>query len=336
MVEACPRYALRKQLHSLQQLGFHLMSAFEMEFCMLNPSTLDPFYHSKNSMATLIHSEFEEFCYTLEKSCAAMGIDINASTIESGHSELELVMEPKFGIECSDSAFLMREAVKEIGNSFNYLPTFMCYFRPQCFSPSSAHFNLSLWTEDAQGKRTNAFYDANDPESLSSVFRHFLAGLIKHSRALCVFWCPTVNCYRRFKSFKLPPRADWGFNNRKVTFRIKNDSGSSPYLEIRKPSSACNHYLVTAACLVAGIDGIKQQLPLLPSAENSIENAYLPKSLEEALEALEEDEPLKKGLGEELVRWLVEVKTSAEIEPLKALSEKEKMEKEKFFYLYPF
>ena len=330
-MQACPRYALRKQLNTLQELGFHLMSAFELEYCLLDAETHEAVIPCKNTSLTLTHAEVEEYLYSVTQSCADANIDISDIRVEAGMSEFELVLAPKYGIDTSDDVFVARELIREVSSAFNFLATFMS-------SPSdhmntqSAHLNLSLWTQTSDGERKNAFYDANDPHKMSNVFRHFLAGLIKHGKALCAFWCPTVNCYRRLKKFKCTPKSDWDYDNRKTTFRVKNDGKLSTYLECRKPSSACNPYLVTAATLVAGIDGIRNQTPLPEACEDLFDPTRerksreevkdpLPESLEEALDELQKDEVLKEGLGEELLRWFVDLKRQKEINKIKSFED---------------
>ena len=341
-MQACPRYALRKQLNTLQELGFHLMSAFELEFTLFKAGTLDLASPIRNGALTQTHAKFEDYLYTVESALAKADVDIKDLRIEGGYGKFELVLVPRFGVKMSDGVFLAREVLKEVGRSMGYAASFMTIPTAKV-SAQSAHLNLSLWTQTSDGERENAFYDANDPHKMSNVFRHFLAGLIKHGKALCAFWCPTVNCYRRLKQFKSEAKLDWDYDNRKTTFRVKNDGKLSTYLECRKPSSACNPYLVTAATLVAGIDGIRNQTPLPEACEDLFDPTKerksreevkdpLPESLEEALDELQKDEVLKEGLGEELLRWFVDLKRQKEVVPTSSLDDEAKYDLERDMY----
>ena len=340
LVEACPRYALRKQLHSLQQLGLHLMSAFEMEFVLLKKGSILPVFKSNQSL-TESFAFFEDYLFSIEKTCSTANINIETMMVENGAGQFELVLTPKMGGDTADECTLMRQLIKEVSKSFNYTSTFMS-LPFQGSAPSAAHLNVSLWTEDAQGKRTNAFYDANDPDSLSSVFRHFLAGLIKHSRALCAFWCPTVNCYRRLQKMVCLPTFNWDVDNRKTAFRVKKDSEKGVYIECRKPSSLCNYHLATAATIAAGIAGIRNKLPLHerhnilfdPKKIGIPHGETFPKSLKEALEELETNVALKRELGEELIGFYVKSKTKNEVVLFERLKEDEKLQKEQELYLF--
>lgn len=345
LMQASPRIVLRRQLDKLKDLGYELMSAFEIEFTLLNPDTFEPVFPQKYAALTQTHATFEDYFYTIERNCEKAGVDIKDLRIECGRGKFELVMATKYGVETCDDVFVTKELVKEISESRGYLATFMSYAF-EGLSTQGSHLNLSLWKNSIDGQLINAFYDESGPETLTNVFRHFLAGLIYHGKALCAFWCPTVNCYRRMNIFKVLPRFDWDIDNRKSTFRVKNDVTKSPYLECRKLSSACNPYLATAAILVAGIDGIRKQIPLpernaelfVPgkerqTREENLKGDTMPQSLDEALDELEKNEVLKEGLGEELVRWFVDLKREMEILVTSSLTDQEKWKKERELYL---
>lgn len=88
-------------------------------------------------------------------------------------------------------------------------------------------------------------------------------------------------------------------------------------MENRIPSSAANPYLVMAATLAAGMDGIIRQLPCPEQRVDGAEAAPLVSSLSGALQALQDDDVIKDALGEEFVRWFVTSKTMIEIDQMK-------------------
>ena len=90
--------------------------------------------------------------------------------------------------------------------------------------------------------------------------------------------------------------------------RIVAVSPRTTYIENRLPSSAANPYVVMAATVAAGIDGLVNRL----ERPNETEEA-LPSSLEEALAALETDKVMLEALGEEFIRWFVSEKREVEI-----------------------
>ena len=86
------------------------------------------------------------------------------------------------------------------------------------------------------------------------------------------------------------------------------------------PSAATNPYLVLAATVAAGLDGIINRLPCPAERGDSAQSAPLVRSLEEALRALQDDHVMKEALGEELVRWFVQCKNLGEVDRLKGSS----------------
>ena len=344
MMEACPRFALRRQLDKLEKMNLELMSAFEIEYILLFQDSLKPVFDGKDCQASIVHWKFEDYLYTVETYCKKAGLDLSALRVEHGEGQFELVMEPEFGVKGADNATAIKQAIKEISNSMGYLATFMPQLRD--LSSSGFHLNFSLWRSDSNGKRINAFYDADDADNMSSLMKHFIAGLMKHAKALLAFCCPTFNCYKRMHNFLTPHKINWSFDNRLVSFRVKSDDEMSTYIENRVPSSACNPYLATAATIAAGLDGVIHKLPLPDKFEEKIdastflnnlpnpndENIF-PYTLEEALNELEKDEVLKESLGKELVSWFIQLKRKTEVDKLKMLNVEELWKKEYELYL---
>lgn len=169
--------------------------------------------------------------------------------------------------------------------------------------------------------------------------RHWIAGLLKHLKALTAICCPTVNCYRRLHIIPTPNRVDWGYDDRLATVRVKADGGpSGTYIENRLPASAANPYLVLAATVAAGVDGLVNRLECPPARR--VDNAkgdggnesVLPNTLPEALAALEEDSVVVEALGKEFVTWFVRVKRELEVDRLQDTA-KNAIEAEQNMYL---
>ena len=130
-------------------------------------------------------------------------------------------------------------------------------------------------------------------ELLTAFGRGYLGGLLQHARAATVFATPTINGYKRYRSYSLAPdRAIWGRDNRGVMVRVLGGAGDpATRLENRIGEPAANPYLYMASQIVAGLDGIARKLDPGPCADTPYETAapFLPKSLEEALTALRQD-----------------------------------------------
>ena len=87
---------------------------------------------------------------------------------------------------------------------------------------------------------------------------HYLAGLLAHARAATAFTTPTINGYKRYRSYSLAPdRAIWGRDNRGVMIRVLGGPGDpATHLENRVGEPAANPYLYMASQILAGLDGV--------------------------------------------------------------------------------
>src|SRR4029077_11162114 len=167
----------------------------------------------------------------------------------------------------------------------------------------------------------NAFMTSEGGEVLSAFARQYLAGLLAHARASAVFTTPTINGYKRYRTYSLAPdRAIWGRDNRGVMIRVlggPNDSATR--LENRIGEPAANPYLYMASQILSGRDGVDRKLDPGPSADTPYETdaPLLPKSLRDAVLALSDDPFFREALGAEFVDYYVHIK-NAEIERFQA------------------
>jgi glutamine synthetase len=221
---------------------------------------------------------------------------------------------------------LFRSAVKQIARRHGYHATFMCRPKlPNVFA-SGWHLHQSLV---ARADGDNAFMAKTTDEKsdeageaiLSPLGRHYLAGLLQHARSSAVFATPTINGYKRYRSFSLAPdRANWGRDNRGVMVRVLGGAGDgATRLENRIGEPAANPYLYMASQIVSGLDGIDRALEPPPPADTPYETkaVTLPKTLREALDALAADTFFREKLGAGFVDYYVHIK-NAEIERFQA------------------
>ncbi|XP_046581139.1 lengsin-like [Haliotis rubra] len=147
---------------------------------------------------------------------------------------------------------------------------------------------------------------------ITTIAKQWIAGILKHSKAICAFANPTVNCYRNFFKLFYPLHIYWGIEDREACVRIKNKTPCTTYIENRLPSGKSNTYLVMASTIAAGLDGVNKKMEC-PAKGKSKDTDSLPCSLAEALAELEQDVDLCHALGDELVTWFVKSKKDAEI-----------------------
>ncbi|ELU18499.1 hypothetical protein CAPTEDRAFT_219831 [Capitella teleta] len=304
----CPRSMAKKQVERLRTMGLELYSSFETEMTLFDLATGKPKVPDAGFTTTFQMSKEENLLMEIDDLLKAASVDVESYQIEYGASQFEMPLAPCFGIEPADMMFVFRNGLKEICHKRGVDATFMTKPCPSNIC-NGGHYNHSLWTA---GDRKSAFASADDSDGLSQIFRQWLGGLIKHAPALCAIYCPTVNCYRRLNQPWAPNKADWGIDNRLPSFRVK--VGSSPFIENRIPSAACNPYLAIAATIAAGIDGIQTGSTCPPAMDPSAQK--FPRTLQEALEFLQEDKVMTDALGEPFMQWYVPMKQELEIKRL--------------------
>jgi glutamine synthetase len=254
----------------------------------------------------------------IRRGVVALGLPLRSVEVEFGPSQCEFSVAPTRGLVPADNMVLFRSAVKQIARRHGYHATFMCRPKLPNLFASGWHLHQSIVSR-ASGD--NAFMTTNDGEVLSPFARHYLAGLLAHARASAVFTTPTINGYKRYRTYSLAPdRAIWGRDNRGVMIRVlggPNDSATR--LENRIGEPAANPYLYMASQILSGLDGVDRKLDPGPSADAPYETraALLPKTLRDAVTALNDDPFFRGAFGEKFVDYYVHIK-NAEIERFQA------------------
>lgn len=227
----------------------------------------------------------------------------------------------------ADAASTFRSAVKELAQQRGLLATFQSKPFSLDGPGNGGHFNFSLWrradTPSASAQSdtaspasaaglVSAMHDPSAADGLSETARHFLAGVLTHAPALEAFCSPTPPCYCRHGNWA-PTVANHGPDDRTCAVRVKRGSvdgdGTDCYMELRMASASACAYLVIAALVAAGLDGLRRRLPLPPQRQTAAGGATsLPTNLSEALAALEADEYMATALGDTIVRWFAGTK----------------------------
>ena len=321
----CSRVALQNQLARLTERGLTLFTGIEPEFMLLKrredgslgpadpTDELDkPCYDYKGLFRT--RAVLDEMVEGLR----AVGIDVYQIDHEDGNGQFEINFTYAEALKSADNFTFVKMAASEIAHKHGMIATFM----PKPFSNrtgSGAHFHVSIGSKTEK----NAFYDKGDKSGmgLSAMAYHFMAGILAHAPAFCAIAAPTVNSYKRLVVGRSLSGATWapayiayGDNNRTACIRVPHGR-----LEVRLPDSGCNPYLVTAALIAAGLDGIDRKLDPGP-AHNinfyklSLEEVaalgvqVLPQSLHEAIDALEADPVIREGIGAGLAQEFIRLK----------------------------
>lgn len=304
---AAPRLVLKKLLDELAGMGYQVLSGFEYEFYLRDAKTHQAPFPGIQIFSTLRNNFDEALVYEILRGMSAVGVDIITSNAEYGPGQMEINFAPAHGVKAADDAFTFKNGVKEIAQRRGMMASFMT--KPWIDqSANGCHYHLSFW----QGNQ-NAFLDAHSADGLSDVAHQFIAGIVAHTPALTAFAAPTVNCAKRYKLWSFAPaNASWGFENRSVAVRVKATRDERTHIENRLGCGSSNPYLLMAATLAAGMDGIRQKVSPPPAVEGvayGMEGLQtLPERLEHALAALDADAAFKDALGAEFIQVFTAVK----------------------------
>ncbi len=253
-----------------------------------------------------------------------LGWDLYSLDHEDGNSQFEFDFKFTDGLTMADRYIFFRYLAKKIAADQGLLATFM----PKPFADKTgngAHFNMSLGDAESGANLFKAQPGEEDPYGLglTKLGYSFIAGILRHGRALCAAFAPTVNSYKRLIRRGAMGYYSWapvfnsfGTNNRTNSVRVPMAGGRC---ESRNADSACNPYLAGALVLAAGLEGVREGLdPGAPQTENLYEFSDaqlaergvqpLPKNLGEAVEAFEEDPFTEAVLGPALKREFITYK----------------------------
>lgn len=337
----------RKVLDELGTRGHDFVAGLEVEFHIFKlddahmrpedagqpgtPPSVSLLSHGYQYLTEQRFDQMEPVLEILRRDIVALGLPLRSVEVEFGPSQCEFTFAPKKGLEPADNMVLFRSAVKQIAHRHGYHATFMCRPKLPNLFASGWHLHQSVVSR-ASGDN---LFMAKEGEPLSAFGRAWLAGLLDHARASTVFTTPTINGYKRYRSYSLAPdRAIWGRDNRGVMIRVLGAAGdAATRLENRIGEPAANPYLYMASQILSGLDGVDRKLDPGPSADTPYETKapLLPKSLRDAVSALKDDPFFREKLGAEFVDYYTHIK-NAEID--RFLSEVTDWEHREYFEVF--
>lgn len=229
-----------------------------------------------------------------------MDIGVFAGNHEFSPSQYEINLWHSDALDAADRTFLFKTAVRDIVARTGKHATFLG--KPWSDEGGSG-FHLHFSVVDAE-TGLNLMSDGGD--GLSARAKAMIAGILANAPAVAAFSNPTVNAYKRLGPDTLAPyRANWGYDNRSAMLRVPPERGAGTRLEVRLGDGAANPYLIVAAILAAGLDGIRRGLEAPVEAEGWAYQdeaaAVLPMTLAEALDALDGNAGMRETLGGPLV-----------------------------------
>ena len=244
-----PRQALLRQVERANAMGIDLQVGTELEFYLLDPDTGRPRDKGNDCYGLARAAELEPVLGPMRRELAEMGIPIEQSNPEYAAGQVEVNIRYDSAMIAADRVIMFRSLVKQLAARHGLNATFMAKpFIDE--SGNGFHLHYSLWSE---GK--NIFADAG---KLNDRGRHFLGGMQQRMAEASICGAATVNAYRRRQPLSFcPVNASWGLDNRTVALRVIEGSDSAVRIEKRDAGADCNPYLLMAADIAAGLDGIE-------------------------------------------------------------------------------
>jgi len=313
-----PRWVLKKNLKRASDMGYTFNVGPELEYFYFKGSKGKPEALDSGGYFDMtpldVASDFRKQTVTVLEE---MAVQVEYSHHEVAPSQHEIDLKYTDALTMADNAMTYRMIVKEVATRNGVYATFM----PKPIfgvNGSGMHTHQSLFKGDK-----NVFFDSNDKYNLSSMGKHFIAGLLKHSKEIVAITNQWVNSYKRLvPGYEAPVYISWARRNRSTLVRVpmyKPGKEKSTRVEFRCPDPACNPYLSFSLMLAAGMEGIKNKYPLPDPIEENIfemdierrEKAgieTLHDNLFEALQYFEKSKLARETLGDHIFFKFIENK----------------------------
>jgi glutamine synthetase len=314
-----PRLVLKRVLQQAHDLGYRVKTGVECEYFLLTPDgealsdprdrQVKPCYDQQALMRRF--DVISEICDAMQ----VLGWGAYQNDHEDANGQFEMNWTYADALVTADRHAFFKYMVKAIAEKHGLRASFM----PKPFAHltgNGCHTHLSVW--DTAGT-TNLFHQPDGELGLSPLAYHFIGGVLHAAAALCAFTNPTVNSYKRINAPVTlsgatwsPNTASYSGNNRTHAIRIPEPGR----FELRLADGAANPYLLPAALIAAGLDGMAEKRNPGPRCDNnnyidplpSGTTKSLPTNLLDALRQLEANPPLQQALGTEFVQSYLKLK----------------------------
>lgn len=317
LVEQAPRTVLKKAMAQAAAAGYELKTGVECEYFLITAdgkgisdaadTAAKPCYDQQILMRR--YDVITEICDCM----LALGWNPYQNDHEDANGQFEMNWEYDNALITADRHAFFKYMVKAIAEKHGLRATFM----PKPFidlTGNGCHMHVSLWRDGR-----NAFDDASGELGMAAIAYHFIGGVIREAPAICALTNPSVNSYKRINAPRTISGATWAPNT--VTYTGNNRTHmiripEAGRFEFRLADGAVNPYLLPAAVLVAGLDGMAKQVDPGPRLDinmytegHKVKGAKkLPLNLLDALRALEKSATLKAGLGESFLSSYLKLK----------------------------
>jgi glutamine synthetase len=236
------RNVYRRALEKLAAAGLDYVAGLEVEFYVFKleqdrivpenatqpppPPQVSLLANGYHYLTEIRIDQLDNVIQMLAPQLRALELPLRTFEGEFGPSQLEVTFNPVQGLAAADNMILFRSAVKQICRRHGYHATFMC--RPGLPNMFASGWHLHQSMRDRKSGK-NAFAPTAPNEIISPTGLNFIAGVLKHARASCLFTTPTINGYKRYKSYSLAPdRAIWGRDHKGAMLRVVSAGVGDP------------------------------------------------------------------------------------------------------------
>lgn len=312
-VPMSPRGMLKRQLERALEAGFTVLGGSELEMVVFAESyesarakgyqNLQPISAYSEDYHIFQSTKEEELIGAIRRGLDGSGVPVESTKGEWGQGQQEINIRYSDALTQSDRNVLHKHIAKEVAWAQGKAVTFMAKWDERQ-AGSSMHVHLSLW--DAAGNENRfAGETACGPVPASDTFRWFLGGWMRRAREFAVFSAPNVSSYKRYQAGSFAPTAlAWSHDNRTAGFRVVG-RGRSLRIECRIPGADANPYLVYAAAIAAGLDGIRNRLEPPPVFAGDLYQASelprVPSNLRDAMAEFERSDLAREAFGDDVV-----------------------------------
>jgi len=346
-VAVCSRSLLKRALAKLHAKGMEIVTGLEVEFHVLRmtdpklglndagqpgaPPETELLSQGFQYLSEQRYDELEDVYDLIRKNCVALGLPIRSLEVEFGPSQLEVTFDPAKGMRHADNMVLFRSMVKQVCRREGLHATFMC--RPKFSQALASGWHLHQSLIDL--KSGENLFIPQQGQQISDLGSQWIAGILEHASASCLFSTPTVNGYKRYRPFTLAPdRIQWGRDNKGAMIRALCAVGDrASRIENRIGEPAANPYLYIASQILSGLSGIDRKLTAPAPVERPYDSdaELLPKSLIDAIQALSDSDFYRGELGGGFVDYYTHIKMAEWQRYIAVISEWEERE---YFALY--
>ncbi|MBC9927087.1 MULTISPECIES: glutamine synthetase family protein [unclassified Leucobacter] len=311
-ISVSPREILKTQVDRLAAHDLVPHVATELEFLVFDDDyrsawkskyqDLTPASDYNTDYSLHASTRLEPLLRDIRNSMDAAGMYCEGVKGECNLGQQEIAFRYAHAIATCDNHSIYKSGSKEIADAHGKSITFMAKFNER--EGNSCHVHSSLRTTAGDP----VFADADAPDGMSKMFRHYIAGQLAAMREFTLLYAPNINSYKRFVEGSFAPTAvAWGHDNRSCALRVVGH-GQAMRVENRVPGGDVNQYLAVAGMLASGLYGIEHELEL---CDPIVGNAYIsdvervPTTLREAADLFEQSALAREVFGDDVVAHYV-------------------------------